>query len=76
MKSRYPFPDLNSLPEDIRQRIAEVQQKSGFIPNVFLAFARRPAEWRAFFAYHDALMLKEDGSLSKGEREMIVTATS
>ena len=76
MKSRYPFPDLNSLPEDIRQRIAEVQQKSGFIPNVFLAFARRPAEWRAFFAYHDALMLKEGGSLTKGDREMIITTTS
>lgn len=76
MKNRYPFPDLNTLPQDIRQRIAEVQEKTGFIPNVFLAFARRPAEWRAFFAYHDALMLKEEGSLSKGEREMIVTATS
>ncbi|MDR3064906.1 MULTISPECIES: peroxidase-related enzyme [Comamonas] len=76
MKNRYPFPDLNSLPKDIQQRIAEVQEKTGFIPNVFLAFARRPAEWRAFFAYHDALMLKEEGSLSKGEREMIVTATS
>ncbi|TFY98753.1 peroxidase-related enzyme [Ramlibacter rhizophilus] len=73
---RYPHPDLNALPEDIRQRILEVQEKSGFIPNVFLALARRPAEWRAFFAYHDALMLKEDGSLSKGDREMIVTATS
>ena len=74
--SRYPFPDLNTLPEDIRTRILEVQEKAGFIPNVFLAFARRPAEWRAFFAYHDALMLKEEGSLTKGEREMIVTATS
>ena len=74
--SRYPFPDLNTLPEDIRARIVEVQEKAGFIPNVFLAFARRPAEWRAFFAYHDALMLKEEGSLTKGEREMIVTATS
>jgi len=74
--SRYPHPDLNTLPEDIRARILEVQEKSGFIPNVFLAFARRPAEWRAFFAYHDALMLKEEGSLTKGEREMIVTATS
>ena len=58
--SRYPFPDLNTLPEDIRARIVEVQEKAGFIPNVFLAFARRPAEWRAFFAYHDALMLKEE----------------
>ncbi|MBQ0130681.1 MAG: peroxidase-related enzyme, partial [Comamonas sp.] len=74
--SRYPYPDLNTLPEDIRTRIVQVQEKAGFIPNVFLAFARRPAEWRAFFDYHDALMLKEDGSLTKGEREMIVTATS
>lgn len=73
---RYPHPDLNSLPEDIRARILEVQEKAGFIPNVFLEFARRPAEWRAFFAYHDALMLKEEGSLTKGEREMIVTTTS
>ncbi|MBX9935122.1 MAG: peroxidase-related enzyme [Burkholderiaceae bacterium] len=76
MQPRYPFPDLNTLPEDIRAKVLEVQEKAGFIPNVFLALARRPAEWRAFFAYHDALMLKEDGSLSKGEREMIVTATS
>ncbi len=75
-KNRYPLPDLNTLPEDIQARIREVQEKSGFIPNVFLALARRPAEWRAFFAYHDALMLKETGSLTKGEREMIVTATS
>ena len=74
--NRYPLPDLKDLPEDTRQRILEVQEKSGFVPNVFLALARRPAEWRAFFAYHDALMLKETGSLSKGEREMIVTATS
>ena len=73
---RYPHPDLNSLPEDIRARILEVQEKAGFIPNVFLAFASRPAEWRAFFAYHDALMLKEEGNLTKGEREMIVTTTS
>ena len=73
---RFPHPDLSSLPEDIRARILEVQEKAGFIPNVFLAFARRPAEWRAFFAYHDALMLKEEGSLTKGEREMIVTTTS
>lgn len=73
---RYPLPDLNSLPEDIRARILEVQEKSGFIPNVFLAFARRPAEWRAFFAYHDALMLREGSSLTKGEREMIITTTS
>ncbi|BDE71326.1 alkyl hydroperoxide reductase AhpD [Delftia lacustris] len=74
--ARYPQPELSSLPEDIRTRILEVQEKAGFIPNVFLAFARRPAEWRAFFAYHDALMLKEEGSLTKGEREMIVTTTS
>ena len=74
--SRYPLPDLKDLPEDMRQRILEVQEKSGFVPNVFLALARRPAEWRAFFAYHDALMQKETGSLTKGEREMIVTATS
>lgn len=74
--ARYPFPDINTLPEDLRSRILEVQEKAGFVPNVFLTFARRPAEWRAFFAYHDALMLKEEGSLTKGEREMIVTATS
>ena len=74
--NRYPHPELKDLPEDIRARILEVQEKSGFIPNVFLALARRPAEWRAFFAYHDALMLKEDSGLTKGEREMIVTTTS
>ncbi len=73
---RYPLPDLNSLPEDIRTKILEVQEKSGFIPNVFLQLARRPAEWRAFFAYHDALMLREGSSLTKGEREMIITTTS
>ena len=73
---RYPPPALADVPEDIRARILEVQDKAGFVPNVFLALARRPAEWRAFFAYHDALMLKEDGHLSKGDREMIVTATS
>ena len=73
--SRYPVPDLASMPEDVRNRILEVQEKSGFIPNVFLVFARRPAEFRAFFAYHDALMEKE-GGLSKAEREMIVVATS
>lgn len=76
MTARYPLPELKDLPEDIRARILEVQEKSGFIPNVFLALARRPAEWRAFFAYHDALMLKEGGNLTKGDREMIVTATS
>ena len=74
--SRYPLPELNALPEDIRAKVLEVQEKAGFIPNVFLALARRPAEWRAFFAYHDALMLKEDGHLTKGDREMIVTTTS
>ena len=74
--ARYPFPDLNTLPDDIKSRILETQEKAGFIPNVFLMLARRPAEWRAFFAYHDALMLKEDGNLTKGDREMIVTATS
>ena len=73
--SRYPVPELKDLPEDIRARILEVQEKSGFIPNVFLALAHRPAEWRAFFAYHDALMEKDSG-LSKAEREMIVVATS
>jgi uncharacterized peroxidase-related enzyme len=74
--ARYPMPDINSLPADIQAKILEVQEKSGFVPNVFLAFARRPAEWRAFFAYHDALMLREGSNLSKGDREMIVTTTS
>jgi uncharacterized peroxidase-related enzyme len=73
---RYPFPDLNTLPDDLKAKITEIQEKAGFIPNVFLGLARRPAEWRAFFAYHDALMLKEGGNLTKGDREMIVTATS
>jgi uncharacterized peroxidase-related enzyme len=73
--SRYPVPKLEDLPEDIRARILEVQEKSGFVPNVFLALAHRPAEWRAFFAFHDALMEKESG-LTKAEREMIVVATS
>jgi len=78
--SRYPAPELKDLPEDIRAKVLEVQEKSGFVPNVFLALARRPAEWRAFFAYHDALMVPESvgrtSHLSKGDREMIVTATS
>ena len=74
--SRYPVPELKDLPEDLRTRILEVQQKAGFVPNVFLALAHRPAEWRAFMAYHDALLLKDTGSLSKGEREMIIVATS
>ncbi|VVE70626.1 alkylhydroperoxidase [Pandoraea pnomenusa] len=73
--SRFPVPDLAGLPADIRARIDEVQEKAGFVPNVFLTLAHRPDEFRAFFAYHDALMLK-DGHLSKGEREMIVVATS
>ena len=78
---RYPAPALHDLPDDIRAKVLEVQEKAGFVPNVFLALARRPAEWRAFFAYHDALMLKDTGSnpagtLTKGEREMIVTTTS
>ncbi|MFZ1909358.1 MAG: peroxidase-related enzyme [Burkholderiales bacterium] len=73
--SRFPVPELGRLPEDVRARILEVQEKSGFVPNVFLALAHRPAEFRAFFAYHDALMEKE-GGLSKAEREMIVVATS
>lgn len=73
--SRYPVPTLDDLPADVRSRIQAVQEKSGFVPNVFLALARRPAEFRAFFAYHDALMERESG-LSKAEREMIVVATS
>ena len=73
--SRFPVPELNILPEDIRETIQAVQEKSGFVPNVFLALANRPDEFRAFFAYHDALMEKE-GGLTKGEREMIVVATS
>jgi uncharacterized peroxidase-related enzyme len=73
--SRYPTPPLADLPDDVRSRILAVQEKSGFVPNVFLALARRPDEFRAFFAYHDALMEKE-GGLSKAEREMIVVATS
>ncbi|MBL8305331.1 MAG: peroxidase-related enzyme [Rubrivivax sp.] len=73
--SRYPVPELKDLPEDMRMRILEVQEKAGFVPNVFLALAHRPAEWRAFMAYHDALLLKE-GGLSKGDREMIIVATS
>jgi uncharacterized peroxidase-related enzyme len=73
--SRFPTPELADLPQDIRERIEAVQEKSGFVPNVFLALARRPDEFRAFFAYHDALMEKP-GELSKAEREMIVVATS
>ncbi|MBK7079871.1 MAG: peroxidase-related enzyme [Betaproteobacteria bacterium] len=73
--SRYPVPKLEGLPEDIRARMLEVQAKAGFISNVFLTLAHRPDEFRAFFAYHDALMERESG-LSKAEREMIVVATS
>jgi uncharacterized peroxidase-related enzyme len=73
--SRYPVPTLDELPDDIRTRILEVQEKAGFVPNVFMTLAHRPDEFRAFFAYHDALMLRE-GGLSKAEREMIVVATS
>lgn len=73
--SRFDVPDLADLPDDIRDTILAVQERSGFVPNVFLAFARRPAEFRAFFAYHDALMDSNEG-LSKAERELIVVATS
>ena len=73
--SRFPIPDIDALPADLRERILAVQEKSGFVPNVFLVLARRPDEFRAFFAYHDALMEKAAG-LSKAEREMIVVATS
>jgi len=73
--TRFPHPSLSQMPADIRARIEEVQEKSGFVPNVFLALAYRPDEFRAFFAYHDALMEKDSG-LTKAEREMIVVATS
>ena len=77
--SRYPVPPIEGLPDDLRRRILEVQEKSGFVPNVFLAFSHRPDEFRAFFAYHDALMLRPPSGpngLSKGEKEMIVVTTS
>ncbi len=74
--SRFPIPALEDLPEDIQQRMKEVSDKAGFIPNIFLALAHRPAEFRAFFAYHDALMDKETPGLGLAEREMIVVATS
>ena len=78
--NRYLAPEIKDLPDDIKAKVLEVQEKAGFVPNVFLAFARRPAEWRAFFAYHDALMIPESvgrtSNLTKGDREMIVTATS
>ena len=73
--SKYPVPKLEDLPADIRDKMLEVQKKAGFIPNVFVTLAHRPDEFRAFFAYHDALMLRESG-LSKAEKEMIVVATS
>jgi uncharacterized peroxidase-related enzyme len=73
--SRFPVPEIKDMPEDIRNVILAVQEKSGFVPNVFLALAHRPDEFRAFFAYHDALMEKQSG-LTKAEREMIVVATS
>ena len=74
--SRFPVPAFDELPVDIQQRINEVQEKAGFVPNVFLTLARRPEEFRAFFTYHDALMEKETPGLSMAEREMIVVATS
>ena len=76
--SRFPVPTLADMPDDIRQKILEVQAKAGFVPNVFLTFAHRPDEFRAFFAYHDALLLRESGlnGLTKGEKEMIIVATS
>ena len=73
--SRFPVPALDTLPHDIRDKILAVQDKAGFVPNVFLTLAHRPDEFRAFFAYHDALLLRESG-LSKGEKEMIIVATS
>lgn len=73
---RYPYADIDNVEDDIRETILAVSEKSGFVPNVFLSLARRPAEFRAFFAYYDALMEKETGNLTKGDREMIVTATS
>lgn len=74
--SRYPVPDINTLPEDIRARILDVQEKAGFIPNVFLTLAHRPDEFRAFFAYHDAIMEREESNLTPAEKEMIIVATS
>lgn len=74
--SRFPVPAVADLPEDLAERVREVEEKSGFVPNVFLALAHRPAEWRAFFAYHDALMDQESPALTKADRELIVVATS
>ena len=73
--SRFPIPALADVPDDVREKILEVQEKAGFVPNVFLALAHRPDEFRAFFAYHDALLLRESG-LTKGDKEMIIVATS
>jgi len=73
---RYPIPELAELPDDIRTRMLDVQEKAGFIPNVFLVLAHRPAEFRAFFAYHDALMEREESTLTPAEKEMIIVATS
>ena len=73
--SRFPIPSLDSVPEDIRAKLLAVQEKAGFVPNVFLTLSHRPDEFRAFFAYHDALLLRPSG-LSKGEKEMIIVATS
>ena len=73
--SRYPVPDINDLPEDIKEKVLAVQEKAGFVPNVFLVLAHRPDELRAFFAYHDALLEKQSG-LTKAEMEMIIVATS
>ncbi|HEY9239924.1 MAG TPA: peroxidase-related enzyme [Burkholderiaceae bacterium] len=73
--SRFPVPTLAQMPDDIRAKIVEVQEKAGFVPNVFLTLAHRPDEFRAFFAYHDALLLRESG-LTKGEKEMVIVATS
>ena len=75
-QARFPQPELTDLPEDLRTRILAVQEKAGFVPHVFLSMAHRPDEFRAFFAYHDAVMERADSGLTKGEREMIVTATS
>ena len=76
MEPRYPQAEIDDVPADIRDTILAVQEKSGFVPNVFLMLARRPAEFRAFFAYHDAIMLREESHLSKGDRELVVTSIS
>lgn len=76
MSDRYPVADLDTLPGDIRERILAEQEKVGFVPEVFLMFGRRPAEWRAFFAYHDALMEREGSNMSKADKEMIIVTIS